>query len=212
MKLYSQYHSPFTARVRLACYAKGLTVDLVEPPDGTGSAAFKEISPLGLIPALELGNGTVIPESEVILEYLEDAFPDPGLRPKDLVLRSRARLIAQFCDEYLHAPLKEVVYQAKAETTDMAIVEAHLPALKEALSFIDHYIEGSDYAVAEQLTFADCALVPLLFFVDLAWQRLGLPYAYNDTSKLKDYWKGVGQDGNVARVLGEMAEAQDISV
>ena len=87
MKLFQTYASPFPTRVRLLIYAKGLDVELVEPPGFHASTEAKgdylKVNPIGRVPALVLDDGRVLPESEVICEYLEDAYPEPSLRPAD---------------------------------------------------------------------------------------------------------------------------------
>ena len=80
MKLYNVYLSPFAARCRIQIYAKNLAVDLVEPPGGLQSASYKAIAPIGKVPFLD-AEGFLLPESELICEYLEDRFPEPSLRP-----------------------------------------------------------------------------------------------------------------------------------
>lgn len=106
MKLYSVPLSPFAARVRLAIYRKGLDIEIVPPPaEGLKSAAYLAINPLGQIPALALDLGTVLGESAVILEYLEDAFPTPSLRPDSIEDLARARLFLRIPDiQFLNAP------------------------------------------------------------------------------------------------------------
>src|ERR1700757_903396 len=104
MKLYQTYLSPFPTRVRLLLYAKGINVEMVEPPGIHDSRESKGyylgVNPVGRVPALELDDGRVLPESEVICEYLEDAFPEPSLRPKDPWSRAQVRLISRLCDFY----------------------------------------------------------------------------------------------------------------
>jgi glutathione S-transferase len=92
MKLYNANLSPFAARCRIQIYAKDLPVTLAEPPGGAGTDAYRAINPTGKVPCLEV-DGVVIPESEVICEFLEDRFPQPSLRPAD-DLESRPRLQA----------------------------------------------------------------------------------------------------------------------
>ena len=165
MRLYDLDHSPFAARVRMALYAKGLTAAVAPPPGGARSAAYRAINPLGLVPALMLDDGTVIPESEIIVEYLEDRFPDPPLRPAAPEERARARLLARFADEYLAPPLKDLFEAAKAGAGAQAAPRA---AVERALGHIARALGGGThaaaYAVGSRLTTADCALVPLLFF------------------------------------------------
>ena len=113
MKLYDLALSPFAARVRLQVYAKGLAVERLEPPGGLASDAYKKINPTGKVPALELEDGSVLPESSVIAEYLEDRFPEPSLRPADPATRARMRLLVHLCDLYvvprgvMHRPVAE---------------------------------------------------------------------------------------------------------
>src|SRR5258706_6585763 len=104
MKLYQTFLSPFPTRVRLLLYAKGIDMEFVEPPgihDGSDKGDYLTINPLGRVPALELDDGRVLPESEVICEYLEDVHPTPTLRPPDPWSRAQVRLISRLCDFYL---------------------------------------------------------------------------------------------------------------
>ena len=76
--------SPFAARVRAALYYKGLPFTLIAPPAaGLKCPEFLALNPMGKIPLLVLDDGSSLPESETILEYLEDAYPDRPLRPAD---------------------------------------------------------------------------------------------------------------------------------
>src|ERR1700761_6203992 len=105
MKLYQTYTSPFPTRVRLVMYAKGIEAEIIEPPGfhttTESKGDYMRINPIGRVPALVLDDGRVIPESEVICEYLEDAYPEPSLRPKDPFALAQVRLISRLCDIYL---------------------------------------------------------------------------------------------------------------
>ena len=78
MKLYSWDLSPYSARVRMQIYAKGLTHIAVEQPPTYGTPKFYEDHPIGRIPLLQI-DGEAMPESDVIAEYLEEIFPEPSL-------------------------------------------------------------------------------------------------------------------------------------
>ena len=105
MKLYQTYTSPFPTRVRLVLYAKGLTPEIIEPPGFHATTESKgdyfTINPIGRVPALVTDDGRALPESEVICEYLEDAYPDPPTLPPDPWGRAQVRLISRLCDFYL---------------------------------------------------------------------------------------------------------------
>lgn len=211
MQLYDLDHSPFAARVRMAIYAKRLDVALVPPPGGTRSAAYRAISPTGLVPALALGDGTVIVESEVIVEYLEDRFPAPPLRPAAPEERARARLLARVADEYLAAPLKQLFELAKPAAPGERAGPCR-DAVARALGLIARHLGGGSHALGNALTTADCALVPLLFFaVRAARMHEALfpgadPFAPHP--RLAAYWESIARDPIAARVLAELEAAQ----
>src|SRR6267154_614977 len=82
MKLYSMDLSNFATKSRLVIYEKGLNVEMAAIPGGKlSSPEYAQVNMLGKIPALD-ADGLLIPESEVINEYLEDKYPTPPLLPK----------------------------------------------------------------------------------------------------------------------------------
>src|SRR5262245_66030756 len=97
MELHSREISPFAARVRVSILAKELPVLIVDNPD-VASDAFGKLNPLRRVPVLVLDDGKAIPESETIVEYLEDAYPGRPLRPTDSGDRARVRLIARVAE------------------------------------------------------------------------------------------------------------------
>src|SRR5258708_16300133 len=68
------------------------------------SEDFVKLNPNGQVPVL-VHDGTVITESTVINEYLEDAFPEVPLRPKNLAERAQMRVWSKFVDEYFCSAL-----------------------------------------------------------------------------------------------------------
>ena len=63
---------------------------------------YLKLNPNAVVPTL-VDNGSVIIESTVICEYLDDAYPEPGLRPADAAERARMRLWTKQLDEGVHA-------------------------------------------------------------------------------------------------------------
>lgn len=61
--------------------------------------AYLKLNPNGLVPTL-VHNGTVIIESGVINEYVDEVFPENPLRPRDPVMRARMRVLCKMADEY----------------------------------------------------------------------------------------------------------------
>jgi glutathione S-transferase len=211
MKLYSTDHSPFAARVRMAAYAKGIALECVEPPEGPGSDAYKRISPLGMVPALELPDASTLPESEVIVDYLEDIHPKPSLRPSGAAERARARLLARIADLHLAKPLRELFEQAKDLGFEASSLARTIPRIRNALGLIEHYLGESGYAVGTSLSTADCALVPLLFFVARCaplFKRFDRSTPFGDLPRLERYWRAIAGDPHAARILEELEQSQ----
>lgn len=208
MRLYDLDHSPFAARVRMALYAKGLTAAVTPPPGGARSAAYRAINPLALVPALMLDDGSVIPESEIIVEYLEDRFPSPPLRPAAPEERARARLLAHLADEHLAPPLKALFEAAKSG----AGADAPRHAVDGAFAHIARLLGGGTHALGDRLTTADCALAPLLFFAVRAARMHPALYPGGDAfaphPRLARYWESIVRDPVAARVLAELEAAQ----
>jgi hypothetical protein len=90
MRLVDAPRCPYCARVRIALAEKGIdhetvVIDLADRP-----AWVYDLNVTGRVPILD--DGFVLPESEVIMAYLDERFPDPPLLPADLRERAGARL------------------------------------------------------------------------------------------------------------------------
>ncbi len=99
MKLYDAARCPYCARVRLALAEKAVAYETVEVDLGSRPSWLYELNPLGKVPVLD--DGFPLPESAVVLEYLEERFPEPALLPADLAGRAKARLAVFRFDELL---------------------------------------------------------------------------------------------------------------
>lgn len=214
MKLYQTYYSPFPTRVRLALYAKGVDFETIEPPsqgESTGpKGAFIVGNPMGRVPVLLLDDGRALPESEVICEYLEDAFPSPALLPADPWQRAQVRLLTRISDFYLvmaMVPLFNMIGKPDSDA-NRTVAQAAVQSIAEALGFLEFYIGAEGYAFGRSLTVADGALAPMLILSD-EWvpRRFACPSPLTQFPKLSTYWQAVQADPIVARVAAETREA-----
>ena len=163
MKLYTVPLSNFGNKSVIVAYEKNLDLEIVPPPGELASDAFLKINPLGKIPALEV-DGTVIPESEVINEYLEDRFPNPPLLPKDPAARARVRVLTRHHDLYLDPPMRSLFFQMDPKTRNAEIVKQGLAGSEKALDYLESRI-GSPWAAGDAFTLADCALAPSVWYI-----------------------------------------------
>jgi glutathione S-transferase len=207
VKLYSLPLSPYAARVRGAIYAKGLAVEIFAPPeDWRTSPEYREINPLVRIPVLLLDDGTVIAESAVIVEYLEDAHPKPSLRPDTAESLARVRLITQIADLYVMQAMMPLFYMFDAKAKDQALIAAQLGKLEEGLKHLEAILLVGEYAFPGQLTTADVWLTPVRFSLDGLMGFAELPRLLDRHKAVAAYADTARKDAALGRVWDEMAD------
>ncbi len=99
MTLYDAARCPFCARVRIVLAEKGVPYEPIEIDLSNRPSWLYEKNPAGKVPVLE-EDTLVLPESVVIMEYLEERYPEPALLPSDPAQRALERLrIDRFDDD-----------------------------------------------------------------------------------------------------------------
>lgn len=203
MRLYSENSSPYSAPVRVAIYAKGLDIEIVAPPGGLRSTQYHAINPLGTIPCLILDDGSRLPESSAIMEYLEEKFPAPALLPKSPEARACVRLLQRIGELHITAQTVELSHAAP-NTEESAM---RLTRLVRGLSALQAVLSGEHFAAGPELTLADCQLAPALFRVP----RVVEPLMHRDLiaayPKVAHYIETSRAHPAIARTLDEMRTA-----
>ncbi len=97
--LYDAAACPYCARVRIALAEKGLVWETVEIDLRNRPPWVYDLNPAGRVPILD--DGFLLPESAVIMEYLEERYPEPALLPDDPAGRAQARLAVFRFDDLL---------------------------------------------------------------------------------------------------------------
>lgn len=100
---YHNINSVCAQKVRVALKEKGLDAKehLLTLRGDQHDPAYRKLNPSGVVPTL-VHDGKPIVESSLILYYLDDAFPNPPLMPREPLLRQRVRLFNKLIDEYVH--------------------------------------------------------------------------------------------------------------
>jgi glutathione S-transferase len=205
MKLYSVDLSPFSAKVRMQVYAKGLSQIVITPPTGFLTPGFQRPTPMGKLPALELSEGDVIGESDAIAAYLEEAFPTPSLLGNTPRQNADVRTLARMVDSYLLASLFNITGGRGRPRTEGEVHAMMTAILLRGFAAIEESIDGrGGYACLGRLTLADCALVPALFMVENVLPFTGTESPIPASRKLAAYWASIQPEPAAARVLGEM--------
>ena len=168
MKLYYHPRSTYSQKVLLAFHEKGVpfTPEVIDPGSPEGKAVLAQVSPLGKIPVLVLDDGWKVPESSIIIEYLDTHF-DGGARliPEDRDLARQTRFHDRLADLYVTDPTFKLVLDASkpADQRDPAGVAAARARLDTMFAGLDqHLAKRSPWLMGDTFTMADCALIPAL--------------------------------------------------
>ncbi len=141
--LYTADRCPYAARVRIVLAEKGLAYDAVEIDLDDRPAWLYDKNPLGRVPVYEEDEGLVLPESHVIMEYLEERYPEPPLWPADAAERALGRLWLERFDDRLGD-----AYYAVRRGEPQEVLDAKLGELERALE-AQPYLSGREYGLAD---------------------------------------------------------------
>ncbi|MFL5296098.1 MAG: glutathione S-transferase family protein [Phenylobacterium sp.] len=210
MKLYSADLSPYAARVRMQIYAKGISDIVFELPDHWGMPKFRERFPIGRVPILDV-DGDMIPESEVIAEYLEDIHPEPSLRGATPRETAHIRLLARIADVHilnntfmLGRLTGALSRRTPAAARDDAVTDQLAGEVVRNLKALDKFIAADGFACCGRITLADCALVPGLFFVETVMPAAGVDPPIPALANVAAYWAAIRKNEHAAPVLIEL--------
>ena len=172
MKLYTFFRSSASFRVRIALNYKGLAYEpaLVSLPKGEHlDAKYKAVNSQGLVPALEDG-GHVLTQSLAIIEYLDEVHPGPKLLPSDPIDRHYVRAFSQIvaCEIHPLNNLRTLKHIRKAYNLDEEGVNTwYRHWIAEGFEMMESFLarekRRGKFCFRDQVTMADCCLVPQVF-------------------------------------------------
>src|SRR5580692_8965284 len=185
MILYSEATSPYSAVVRVAVYAKQVPIEIAPPPGGLKSDEYRALSGTGTVPCLWLDDGWALPESTVILAYLDEKFPEPPLLPGSPEGRALARLLVRLGVDGVIDPIVGLFHDLAA---GVATAQATaLERLTAGLARIELFLSAEGYAAGPAFSQADCVLGPSLMGVGAFAGMLGAPDLLTRHPKLAAY-------------------------
>jgi len=203
MKLYTGDLSPYSAKIRMQIYAMGIKDITFELPTVFFMGKMSEISPVGRIPVLEV-DGNIIPESEVIAEYLDDIYPAQSMLGNTPLIRAQVRLLSRIADVYLMNNIFMALSQIMPENRNEAIIDLLTKQVERGVGALEAHIGSGPFAVGDSLTRADCTLVPALFMCEKTVPRLGRDNPLLATTKVAAYWRAIQQNPHAATIIKEM--------
>ena len=168
MELYTYYRSTSSYRVRIALGLKGLgwqavPVNLLQGQQR--GAGYLALNPQGRVPALRTDQGELLVQSPAIIEYLEEAYPDPALLPADAAARARVRGVAAIIGCDVH-PLHNVAVLNRLREAGHGEVQVNQWVghwVTQGLAAVEQLISDHGYCFGAAPGMADVYLIPQLY-------------------------------------------------
>lgn len=173
MKLYNYFRSSASYRVRIALALKGIAYEYVPVHIARGDhrlPAFTDKAVEGLVPLLELDDGTRLTQSMAIIEYLDELQPAPALLPADALGRARVRALAQIVACEIH-PLNNLrvlqyfdgTWNVPQSERDEWVKHWIIEGFAAVESLLAEDSATGAYCHGQTPGLADCCLVPQVF-------------------------------------------------
>ncbi|MEM6581493.1 MAG: glutathione S-transferase family protein [Pseudomonadota bacterium] len=208
IKVYGVHGSPFVRKVFVALDIKGIPFEIVPQMPFTGDEDYLKINPLGKVPTLVDGELTLA-DSKVICRYLENAYPEPALYPKDIADRAMADWYEDLCGGKVSEMAAGIFFQrfmrpfAFKQEPDEELVSN---IINERLPPMLDYLEGeipADGFVFGDFTMADLSMASPFFNATYA----GYEVDAQQWPRLAGLIANVKALPNVAAVLEQEAKA-----
>jgi len=196
--------SPFCRKVRLVMGEKRLEVELVEERYWEQDPDFLRRNPAAKVPVLKM-DGKMMADSNAIVEYLEEKYPDPALMPRDPDGRYEVRrLVAWFDDKFHHEVTAKLLYERVnrklmgAGYPDSSNVKAGAKAIKYHLDYMHWLLDHRRWLAGDVMTLADFTaaahLSALDYISDVDWNRSAVVKDWYATIKSRPAFRAVLAD------------------
>ncbi|MBS1676654.1 MAG: glutathione S-transferase family protein [Actinobacteria bacterium] len=198
------YEHPFASycwKVLIALYERDVPCERAQIDDDADRARLAELWPMASIPVLVDDVAEIaLPESTVIVEYLDRRGDAPPLIPADPDAALRARLWDRVIDGRVQTPMQKIVLDnlRPEGTGDRHGVEEARAALDLIYPVLDRQLRGSDWLAGPEFTLADAAAAPGLFYA-----RAVRRWDEEDLTDLTRYYEALTARPTVTRVIDE---------
>ncbi len=157
--LYYTPRSPYARKVRIVLAEKNLPCTLIETDTRNKSPEFLRLNPIGKIPVFIEENGLVFWDSTLIVEYLDDTYPDPPFYPSDRLERLRCRQGEELADSMTDAVVALSYEVRKGAYADDLKQRAYQQQVDRMLSVFEKQLGRASHLLGDRLTAVDIAVL-----------------------------------------------------
>ncbi len=198
MQLYYFPPSTYSQKALIALEEKNVSFEreIVNLFDDQVRAEYREFYPLGKIPLLKRDDGWIIPESSIIVEFLDTEYPDAhSLIPSDPTLARQTRFMDRMNDLYLNDSVATLLFESwkPNEEQDKAKIEGAQAQLTTMYEYMNKNLVGKDWLV-EDFSMADCAAAPALLYAQQV-------FPFTGNAEIERYWQNLSQRKSIAAVF-----------
>jgi glutathione S-transferase len=185
MKVYDFVGAPNPKKLRVYLAEKGLSLPMEQVNIVTGDnrkPEFLKKNPSAGLPVLELDDGTHLPESLAIIEYLEEIHPEPPMIGRSALERARVRSLERIAELGVLTRIAQIFqnthpFMAGRVKQSADAAENARNMLAGALKVLDTEIGQRPFVAGERPSIADCTLLAALEFGEFAGVPLDPAYA-----------------------------------
>ncbi|MES2102410.1 MAG: glutathione S-transferase family protein [Pseudomonadota bacterium] len=199
MQLYYNPLSTYSQKTLIALYEKQVAFEPVQVSLSTpeGKAEYEKIYAIGKVPLLKLNEDHHIPESTIIIEYLEGHYPGgTRLIPEGVDAARQVRFMDRMSDLYLLDPSGTLLFEkfgfSKHTEAQLAKAEKYLHI---SYTQLDKRLAGKDWLCGE-FSMADCSAIPALFYCQFV-------APFSDYANIVRYYERAKQRPSYAKVMAE---------
>ncbi|MEH2477340.1 glutathione S-transferase [Nitrobacteraceae bacterium AZCC 2146] len=181
LKLISHKLCPYVQRAAIALAEKGVPFERIDIDLANKPGWFLAISPLGKVPLLQVTTDkgeAVLFESNVICEYIDEAFGGPKLHPQDALERAQHRAWMEFGSSIL------TELWGLETTTDSAVFETKRAAVAAKFARVETALGAGPYFAGAAFSLVDAVFAPIFRYFDV-FDRLSDLRIFADTPKLR---------------------------
>ncbi|QYJ80703.1 glutathione S-transferase family protein [Shewanella acanthi] len=200
MELFYHPLSRYSQKVLLALYEKQANFypRIVDLRDPVARASFQEFYPPAKLPLLKTHDGNLIPESSIIIEYLDTQFHLgtellPSLPERNLEVRLLDRVI----DNEINNPLFQLEKLKQVPVGHEFEIKQLEKQILTQFQHLDTHLSRNYWLCGDSFTLADCALIPCLYY---GFEQMKLL----DLDQLLRYWQQAQIRGAWMLVLEEV--------
>lgn len=198
MQLYYFPPSTYSQKALIALEEKNVSFEreIVNLFDDQVRAEYREFYPLGKIPLLKRDDGWIIPESSIIVEFLDTEYPDAhSLIPSDPTLARQTRFMDRMNDLYLNDSVATLLFESwkPNEEQDKAKIEGAQALLTTMYEYMNKNLAGKEWLVGD-FSMADCAAAPALLYAQQV-------FPFTGNAEIERYWQNLSQRESIAAVF-----------